>query len=220
MILFRNKKATKSSISASMTELRVLKDLRELAEYRPVSRHCCVYVSMSQREGRGLGVPVAFVVRPEVAHVYAGAVFLTFILFPDNYPFVPPVILVQNRVYHPNVDIDTGELTMDLLAAENWKPVFTLSTVIFAIELTILEPNFNCVPRNAINEEMVIIHKMDGEEFKRIIRRSLLGGHFGVYKFAPMYGQFETLKRKMPCPAEFVAHKLRLSDNGEGMDTS
>jgi len=220
MILFRNKRPGKVSISASMTELRVLKDLAELAEHRSPSTHCHITISMPQRDRIGLGVPVIYTVKSDIAHVYAGAAFLTLVQFPDNYPFVPPSVLVLNRVYHPNVDIHTGELYMDLLTQESWKPVFTLSSIIFSIELTLLEPNFNLVPRNAINEEMVIIHKMDGEEFKRIVRRSLLGGRFGAYDFAPMYGHFHTLKRKLPCEEETYTRRTKLSDRGECMDIS
>jgi ubiquitin-protein ligase len=220
MILFRNKKVGKVSISSSMTELRVLKDLTELAEHRAPSSHCFIHISMPQRDRIGLGVPVVFSVKAEAAHVYAGAVFMTLVQFPDNYPFVPPSILVLNRVYHPNVDIDTGELHMDLLTSENWKPVFTLSSIIFAIELTLLEPNFNFTPKNAVNEEMVIIQKMDGDEFKRIVRRALLGGRFGAYDFAPMFGRFHTLKRKLPCDGDLGYRRSKLSDRGECMDVS
>ena len=217
MMLFRNKQGSKQSILASMAELRVSKDLEELKERRTSSRYCYIYISLPQRDRQGLAVSVFFTVKPDIGHAYSGATFATVIQFGDRYPFCPPTVLVLNRVYHPNIDIDTGEFCLDLLTPQNWKPIITLGSLIFAVELTILEPNFNYVPHNAINEEMVIIHKMDSEEFARIVRRSLLGGPMGVYEFTPLYGHYHSLKRKLSSEPWERRRRVKVMGESEGM---
>jgi ubiquitin-protein ligase len=46
---------------------------------------------------------------------YAGMSFKISIHFPPNYPYVPPVIKYESPCFHPNVDIASGAICLDIL---------------------------------------------------------------------------------------------------------
>ncbi|KAG5540350.1 hypothetical protein RHGRI_020543 [Rhododendron griersonianum] len=60
---------------------------------------------------------------------YAGGEFLVDIHFPLNYPFVPPKVAFETKIFHPNIDI-TGDIYLGILEQWNWCPAVTLTEVI------------------------------------------------------------------------------------------
>jgi ubiquitin-protein ligase len=46
---------------------------------------------------------------------YGGMSFKILIHFPPNYPYVPPVIKFESPCFHPNVDIMSGAICLDIL---------------------------------------------------------------------------------------------------------
>lgn len=46
---------------------------------------------------------------------YGGMSFKISIHFPPNYPYVPPVIKFDSPCFHPNVDIASGAICLDIL---------------------------------------------------------------------------------------------------------
>ena len=42
--------------------------------------------------------------------------------FPDDYPFSPPHLKFLNKVFHPNVGAESGNICLDILKNE-WSPV-------------------------------------------------------------------------------------------------
>lgn len=41
--------------------------------------------------------------------------------FPAEYPFKPPKITFQTKIYHPNID-EKGQVCLPIISPENWKP--------------------------------------------------------------------------------------------------
>ncbi|KAF2809049.1 putative ubiquitin conjugating enzyme [Mytilinidion resinicola] len=72
---------------------------------------------------------------------YEGGRWKLDIRVPSNYPLAPPEIKFINRICHPNVNFQTGEICLDLLK-NNWSAIYTLSATLTAVHqlLTSAEP--------------------------------------------------------------------------------
>lgn len=115
---------------------------------------------------------------------------------PLRYPFAPPKVFVKNCVLHPNVDVTTGELYLEILSFREWKPVFTINSIIFAIESVLYEPNLEYYPNTEFNIGMVNLLRTDLDGFKQIILCALAGGTYFGMDFESNFGASISKKRK------------------------
>jgi len=76
------------------------------------------------------------------------------IIIPINYPYIPPSISFITKIYHPNIDLVTGEVCLDEIS-KDWTPVYTLSNI---FEYFIPELLLNPIFENAINSESVKLY--------------------------------------------------------------
>jgi ubiquitin-protein ligase len=56
---------------------------------------------------------------------YSGGVFFLTIHFPTDYPFKPPKVSFNTRIYHPNIN-SNGSICLDILR-DQWSPALTIS---------------------------------------------------------------------------------------------
>ncbi|WVQ73193.1 hypothetical protein IAR50_002758 [Cryptococcus sp. DSM 104548] len=71
---------------------------------------------------------------------YAQGRFNVNVDFSKDFPFKPPVIKFQTRVYHPNID-DDGSICIGLLKTEQWKPATKMEIVLSSVYNLLNEPN-------------------------------------------------------------------------------
>ncbi|KAG9318146.1 ubiquitin-conjugating enzyme/RWD-like protein [Chiua virens] len=64
--------------------------------------------------------------------IYAGLTFRISISFPSNYPYTAPAIKFDTPCYHPNVDIQSGAICLDILQAR-----IPTELVVFVLKLAI-----------------------------------------------------------------------------------
>mmetsp|Transcript_38629 Transcript_38629/g.27961 ORF Transcript_38629/g.27961 Transcript_38629/m.27961 type:complete len:152 (-) Transcript_38629:79-534(-) len=71
---------------------------------------------------------------------YIGGRFQVLLDFGDSYPFKPPKINFQTKIYHPNIKTDTGEICMQAIE-NNWVPTLNAKWIIEAVISVMKNPN-------------------------------------------------------------------------------
>eukprot|EP00890_Picochlorum_soloecismus_P001459 jgi/Picsp_1/2313/NSC_05776-R1_ubiquitin-conjugating enzyme len=95
---------------------------------------------------------------------YSGGVFFVTIHFPPDYPFKPPKVQFQTKVYHPNIN-SQGSICLDILK-EQWSPALTLSKVLLSICSLLTDPN----PDDPLVPEIAHIYKTDRSRYEETAR--------------------------------------------------
>jgi len=95
---------------------------------------------------------------------YAGGVFFLNIYFPTDYPFKPPKVTFQTRIYHPNIN-SNGSICLDILK-DQWSPALTISKVLLSISSLLTDPN----PDDPLVPEIAHIYKSDEAKYSATAR--------------------------------------------------
>jgi len=103
--------------------------------------------------------------------LYQGATFKFKIDIDNEYPFKAPRAECQTLIYHPNIDWE-GHVCLNILR-DDWKPILTLSSVLFGLVTLFLEPN----PDDPLNREASQLMIDRPQEFERNVKNSLRGGY-------------------------------------------
>ena len=73
---------------------------------------------------------------------YEGGKFIVDIEVPMEYPFKPPKMKFDNKVYHPNISSVTGAICLDILK-NAWSPVITLKSALISLQALLQSPEPN-----------------------------------------------------------------------------
>jgi len=90
---------------------------------------------------------------------------------PPSYPFKPPRVTCHSRCWHPNICPNSGQVALSILE-EDWRPTLSLSTLIFGVQLALVEPNIDL----AVNAAAADTYTHDPERFHAQVQE-VLGGH-------------------------------------------
>ena len=71
---------------------------------------------------------------------FENALFTLDVRIPSEYRFKPPKFKFDDKIFHPNVDFNTGEISLDILR-ENWSPALTIEKVALSICSLLGDPN-------------------------------------------------------------------------------
>lgn len=112
---------------------RIRKEYKEIQNLPENSQIGATYIDGDLTHWRG------FVMGPEQTP-YEGGKFYIDIHIPPDYPFSPPNMKFETRVWHPNVSSQTGFICLDILKSE-WSPAITLRTALLSIQALLSVPN-------------------------------------------------------------------------------
>ncbi len=60
---------------------------------------------------------------------------------PERFPFSPPIVRFVNKVWHVNVDPETGDICVDILRPDRWAGAMSLGQVLVSIQNLLANPN-------------------------------------------------------------------------------
>lgn len=93
---------------------------------------------------------------------YEDGLFKVDITIPNQYPFKPPVMKFNTKIYHPNVSSVTGAICLDILK-DAWTPILTLKNSLISLQSLLESPE----PNDPQDAEVAKIYLSDKEAFNR-----------------------------------------------------
>ena len=90
---------------------------------------------------------------------YEGGKFHLDVVFPRDYPFKPPSVKFDTKIYHVNIS-DTGSICLDILKTK-WSPALDMQKVLLSISSLLSEPN----PNDPLNTVVVNVYRTSPELF-------------------------------------------------------
>ena len=130
---------------------RLQKDLRELEQDSP--SNCS-----ASPNGDDLFNWTATIIGPSDTP-YENGIFNLNLSFPTDYPFKPPRITFQTKIYHPNIN-GNGAVCLDILKTQ-WSPALSLVKVLLSVCSLLSDPN----PDDPLVPEIANVYKTNRELF-------------------------------------------------------
>lgn len=92
---------------------------------------------------------------------YEGGTYVIDIKIPGDYPFRPPTMKFDTRVWHPNVSSVTGAICLDTLSSA-WSPVLTIKSALISLQSLLSTPE----PKDPQDAEVAGMLLKNPAEFK------------------------------------------------------
>lgn len=102
---------------------------------------------------------------------------------PSLYPLNPPKISFDKKtpIAHPNIDLNTGEICLDILKLSSWSPAWNINYLVVAILMLIDDPE----PDSPLNIDMANLYRSDKVAYESVAQ-------YNIWK----YGTFEQERLK------------------------
>jgi ubiquitin-protein ligase len=85
--------------------------------------------------------------------------------FPEDYPFKAPKAYFIDRMFHPNVSYDSGEICIDILKTA-WSPAQNIRSILVSIQSLLSDPN----PSSPLNREAAVLFENNRVRYNSRVR--------------------------------------------------
>ncbi|KAG7878298.1 hypothetical protein KL937_004040 [Ogataea polymorpha] len=117
------------------------------------------------------GVTLSLVSEDDLSHLkgtfvgppgtpYEGGLFEVDIQIPDAYPFKPPIMKFDTKIYHPNISSQTGAICLDILK-DAWTPILTLKSSLISLQSLLQSPE----PTDPQDAQVAKVYMSDPRKF-------------------------------------------------------
>jgi ubiquitin-conjugating enzyme (huntingtin interacting protein 2) len=96
---------------------------------------------------------------------YDGGKYTIDVKIPSDYPFRPPVMKFDTKIWHPNVSSVTGAICLDTLGTA-WSPVLTIKSALISLQSLLSTPE----PKDPQDAEVAGMLLKNPEQFKYTAR--------------------------------------------------
>ena len=93
--------------------------------------------------------------------IYDSGHFQIDIKIPQQYPYVPPKMKFDTKIWHPNISSQTGAICLDILKDE-WSPALSIRTALISLQALMDAPAPDS-PQDAVVAEMLKKHPKEFE---------------------------------------------------------
>lgn len=94
---------------------------------------------------------------------YEGGTYTIDIRISPEYPFRPPTMRFDTKVWHPNVSSQTGAICLDTLSSA-WSPVLTIKSALLSLQSLLSTPE----PKDPQDAEVASMLMRNPKEFERV----------------------------------------------------
>ena len=97
---------------------------------------------------------------------FEGGYFHFKIEIPEQYPFEPPEVKMITKVYHPNINSQTGNICVNILKKDKWTSTNSIQLVLLSLQGLLTKPNPDSPLVGEINE----VYLEDIDKYNETVR--------------------------------------------------
>lgn len=152
-----------------MAEKRLFKEYNQLLKISPSQTNPQI-LSLVPKDQDNLFEWEALIFKPSAddSAYYHGGKWTLDISVSPQYPIVPPRIKFASTtpICHPNINIETGEICLDILKNDQWSPAWSLQYLVLAVLMLIDEPE----PDSPLNIDLANLYRYDKVAFESMVQ--------------------------------------------------